>query len=58
MKDWKAIAQAYGLPLSSADLDRVALPLSGLEESLQPLLKDLPAGLEPDPELHLAGGDE
>jgi hypothetical protein len=27
MKDWKAIAQAYGLPLSARDLDRIVAPL-------------------------------
>jgi hypothetical protein len=58
MKDWNVIAPAHGLPLSPAELDRVAGPLSALEEAFQPLLKDLPPSLEPDPELHLDGAEE
>ncbi|HMC62787.1 MAG TPA: hypothetical protein VKJ01_26575 [Candidatus Solibacter sp.] len=47
MKDWRAIAQAYGLPRSAAELDRIALSLDALEEAFRPLVADLTPGLEP-----------
>jgi hypothetical protein len=46
-RDWKAIAKASGIPFSSKELDSVAQPLESLEEVFRPLVKDLPAGLEP-----------
>lgn len=58
MPNWIAIAQAHGLPLSGAELDRVARPLAALEETFRPLLKQLTPDLEPDVELHLAGEGE
>lgn len=58
MRDWKTIAQASGLPLPAAEIDRIAGPLSALDEAFQPLVRDLSPGLEPDPELHLDGVDE
>jgi hypothetical protein len=47
MKDWRAIAQAYGLPLSEGELDRIAPPLNALEEVFRPLVSDLTPDLEP-----------
>jgi hypothetical protein len=54
MKDWKRIAEAHGLPLSTRELDRIAPPLAALEETFRPLLKQLTPDLEPEFELHIA----
>ena len=51
--DWKNIAQAHGLNLSPKDLDRITAPLSALDETFRPLVKDLTPDLEPDTELRL-----
>ena len=58
MKNWVAIAQAHGLPLSAPELDRVVKPLAALEETFRPLVKQLTPDMEPDLELHLAGEGE
>lgn len=58
MKNWVGIAQAHGLTLSEGELDRIAQPLTALEETFRPLVKQLTADLEPDLELHLAGEGE
>jgi len=47
MRDWRAIARAYGLPLSVSELDRIAPPLDALEEAFRPLVSDLTPDLEP-----------
>ena len=47
MKNWKAIAEASGLDIPAADLDRIAGPLGALEKSFRPLVADLEPGLEP-----------
>ena len=47
MKDWRAIAQANGLPLSVSELDRIEAPLDALEEAFRPLVSDLTPDLEP-----------
>ncbi|HTS26262.1 MAG TPA: hypothetical protein VMH81_10345 [Bryobacteraceae bacterium] len=47
MKDWKSIARAGGLDVPAEELDRIVGPLAALEESFQPLVKDLPPDLEP-----------
>ena len=47
MKDWKAIAKAAGLEVTGPELERISKALSGLEETFQPLLKDLPPEVEP-----------
>jgi hypothetical protein len=47
MKDWRAIAQAYGLRLSVSELDRIEAPLDALEEAFRPLVSDLTPDLEP-----------
>ena len=48
MKDWKSIAQAAGIDIPAADMERVVPPLNTLEEAFRPLTKDLPPELEPD----------
>jgi hypothetical protein len=58
MRNWTALAQAYGLPLSGGELDRVTRPLAALEETFRPLARQLTPDLEPDVELHLAGEGE
>ncbi len=47
MKDWKAIARASGLRVPDDQLERIATTLDGLEAAFRPLVKDLPAALEP-----------
>src|ERR1700752_2188539 len=44
MKDWRAIAKAYGLDLTDRDLDRIAPPLEALEEAFRPLTRSLTHG--------------
>ena len=58
MKNWAALAQAHGLPLSGAELDRITQPLTALEKVFQPLAERLTPDLEPDLELHLSGEGE
>ncbi len=41
------MAKASGLGLAGNDLDRAAGPLEALERIFRPLVKDLPADLEP-----------
>ena len=48
MKDWKSIAQAGGIEIPTADMERIVPPLDALEEAFRPLAKDLPPDLEPD----------
>jgi hypothetical protein len=55
MKDWKRIAEAYGLDLTARELDRIAPPLAALEDTFRPLIHELTPDLEPDLELHLDG---
>jgi hypothetical protein len=52
VKDWKTIAVASGLPASAPELDRVVASLEALEEAFRPLVKDLPAEVEPATALH------
>ncbi len=47
MKNWKAIAEASGLEIPAAELDRIVGPLSSLENSFRPLVQDLEPDLEP-----------
>ena len=58
MKNWAALAQAHGLPLSGAELDRVTQPLTALEEKFRALADRLTPDSEPDLELHLGGEGE
>ena len=57
MKDWKAVAQASGLEIPPADMDRVADPLNALEAAFRPLVKDLPFDLEPATVFHSEDGE-
>jgi hypothetical protein len=47
MKNWKSLAEAGGLDIPPADVDRIVEPLNALEKAFRPLVKDLPADLEP-----------
>jgi hypothetical protein len=53
MTDWVTIAKATGLNLASKELDRIAQPLTALEETLRPLIKDLTPEIEPAFEFHM-----
>jgi hypothetical protein len=58
MKNWAALAQAHGLPLSGAELDRITQPLAALDKIFHPLAERLTPDSEPDLELHLGGEGE
>jgi hypothetical protein len=47
MTDWRALAQARGLIISEPELYRIAESLRRLEETLQPLVRDLSHSLDP-----------
>jgi len=47
MKDWVNIAKAHGLDLSARELDRITQPLAALDETFQPLVKNLTPDVEP-----------
>lgn len=49
MNDWRALARARGLDLSAQELDAIAQALERLEETFRPLVKELPAELDPAP---------
>jgi hypothetical protein len=51
--DRKIIAQAHGLNLSRTKLDRIAGPLTELDQAFRPPVQSLAPGDEPDRELHL-----
>jgi hypothetical protein len=53
MKNWRAMAQAHGLDLPAAELDRLAPPLEALEETFRPLVKSLTPDLEPAVEFRM-----
>ena len=44
---WTTIAKAHGLKQSDAELERLTGPLQSLYERLQPLIENLPPGLDP-----------
>jgi len=46
-KDWRALAQARGLEIPAAELDRIAPALDALEQAFRPLAERLPPELEP-----------
>jgi hypothetical protein len=52
MKDWKAVAQARGLEIPAAEVDRVVAPLEALEEIFRPLVQELTPDLEPCTTFH------
>ena len=58
MKNWRAIAEASGLDLSSGEMNRIVGPLDALEEAFRPLVKDLEPGLEPATGLRIAEDEE
>ena len=43
MKNWKTLAEAYGLGIPESDMDRLAVPLDGLEEAFRKLAASFPA---------------
>ena len=47
MKNWKTIAEASGIQIPPADLDRIAAPLNALEQTFRPLVANLSPELEP-----------
>ena len=47
MKDWKLIAEGYGLNIPAEDLERLVPALDRLEESLRPLVATIPLETEP-----------
>ncbi len=47
MTNWTAVAQARGLDIPEADVERIRVSLEGLEQSFRPLLAKLPVTLEP-----------
>jgi hypothetical protein len=47
VKDYKAVAQAIGLPASPEELERLVKPLQGLEEIFRPLVSGLRPEMEP-----------
>ena len=57
MTDWAAVARARGMEIPQDEMERLAKPLAGLEETFRPLLKGLTPLMEPDCELHLEGGE-
>ena len=52
MKDWKKIADAFGLSIPPQDLERILPPLDGLEAAFRPLLDTLPHEVEPAVTFH------
>lgn len=58
MRDWKALAQATGLGIPVAEIDRVVAPLEALEETFRPLVRDLAPELEPVTEVRAAEDHE
>ena len=42
MKNWKTLAEANGLGIPESDLDRVTIPLQGLEEAFRKLAASFP----------------
>ena len=42
MKNWKALSEAYGLGIPESDIDRITVPLVGLEEAFRKLAASFP----------------
>ena len=55
MKDWKQIAQGYGLDIP--DVARLEPALDGLEAAFRPLVRAIPESVEPAVTFRV-GGDE
>jgi hypothetical protein len=47
MKNWKNIADASGIAIPEADLDRITPTLDDLEAAFRPLVKQIPHDVEP-----------
>jgi hypothetical protein len=45
-KDWKKIAQANGLTIPAADMDRITPPLDALEAAFRPLVRTIAPGTD------------
>ena len=43
MKNWRILADAYGLGVPESELDRVVLPLDVLEKAFRPLAGSFPS---------------
>ncbi len=56
-KDWKKIAQANGLAIPDADLERIRPALDALEAAFRPLVRDLTPALEPAVVFQLSAED-
>lgn len=42
MKNWKTLAEAYGLGIPESDMDGISVPLQGLEEAFRKLSASFP----------------
>jgi len=47
MKDWQKIAEAYGLNIPEAELERIAPALDAMEAAFRALAKKIPDDVEP-----------
>ena len=47
MKNWQKIAEARGLDIPAADLERIAPALDAMEAAFRPLTKNIPDDVEP-----------
>lgn len=53
MTEWTAIANARGLDLSPAELDRIASVLGQMESVYRPLVQELTPQVEPSTEFQI-----
>jgi hypothetical protein len=47
MKDWRLVAQGYGVPIPPEDLENVAKSLDQVEAAFRPLTREIPLETEP-----------
>lgn len=47
IKDWRKIAEAYGLRIPDPAMGRIAEALDGLEAAFRPLARSVPHNVEP-----------
>ncbi|MEX2263530.1 MAG: hypothetical protein WD696_16350 [Bryobacteraceae bacterium] len=57
MTDWKKIAEARGLNIPAADLERIAPSLDALEAAFRPLTASIPHETEPAVVFHATTED-
>ena len=43
MKNWKTLAEANGLGIPESDMDRVTIPLQGLEDAFRKIATSFPS---------------